>query len=153
MIRSLVVSPKSEVSSTEIDEDTPDALSNLRRNLSEEKLEQALAEGCFLWLDIISPEAQEIRWLENWLELSPTVVGDLMREDRRPTLLVYPQYLFLSLFQPHSQSKKLVSKEIHCIIGENYFITVRKLCPRFAKSCLLESRCGLFSLSHGSACH
>src|SRR5690606_38216812 len=42
--------------------------------------------------------------LEDWLQLSPTVVADLLREDRRPTLLVYPSHLFLSLFQPHPQN-------------------------------------------------
>lgn len=126
MIRSLVISPKPEMSGGETDESSEDVSSNLRRNLSEESLEKAFAEGASIWLDIIDPEPEEIRWLENWLELSPIVVADLLREDRRPTLLVYPQYLFLSLFQPYSQSKKLIGKEIHCIIGENYFITVRK---------------------------
>jgi magnesium transporter len=121
MIRSLVITPNTESSSDEA-VDT----SILRRNLSQENLEKCLAEGCNMWIDIVTPEAKEIQWLEAWLQLSPTVVADLLREDRRPTLLVYPQYLFLSLFQPYSQSKKLIGKEIHCIIGEHYFITVRK---------------------------
>lgn len=98
----------------------------LHRNLTPENLETALADGCSMWIDIVSPEPKDIRWLEEWLQLSPTVVADLLREDRRPTLLVYPGYLFLSLFQPHTQSNTLVSKEIHCIIGERYYITVRK---------------------------
>lgn len=79
-----------------------------------------------MWIDIVTPENEEIKWLEDWLQLSPTVVADLLREDRRPTLLIYPQYLFLSLFQPYAQSNTLMSKEIHCIIGEHYFVTVRK---------------------------
>lgn len=79
-----------------------------------------------MWIDIVTPETKEIHWLETWLQLSPTVVADLLREDRRPTLLVYPRYLFLSLFQPYAQSNTLVSNEIHCIIGEHYYITVRK---------------------------
>jgi len=98
----------------------------LHRNLTQEGLETSLAEGCSMWIDIISPEVKDIHWLEGWLQLSPTVVADLLREDRRPTLLVYPGYLFLSLFQPHTQSNTLVSKEIHCLIGEHYYVTVRK---------------------------
>ncbi|MBZ0307562.1 MAG: magnesium transporter CorA family protein [Anaerolineae bacterium] len=98
----------------------------LRRNLTPERLETSLAEGCSMWIDIVTPEDDEIHWLEGWLQLSPTVVADLLREDRRPTLLVYPRYLFLSLFQPYAQSNTLVGKEIHCIIGERYYITVRK---------------------------
>lgn len=79
-----------------------------------------------MWIDIVSPEAGEIHWLENWLQLSPTVIADLLREDRRPTMLVYPDYLFLSLFQPYTHGNTLVSKEVHCIIGEHYYVTVRK---------------------------
>lgn len=70
----------------------------LRRNLTQESLEMSLTEGCDMWIDIVTPEDEEIHWLERLLQLSPIVVADLLREDRRPTLLVYPRYLFLSLF-------------------------------------------------------
>jgi magnesium transporter len=126
MIRSLVITPNAEPLSDEAAENASGAASTLRRNLTPENLETCLAEGCTLWIDIIAPEDKEIHWLEGWLQLSPTVVADLLREDRRPTLLVYPGYLFLSLFQPYAQSNTLVSKEIHCLIGEQYYVTVRK---------------------------
>ena len=126
MIRSLVITPNAEPSPNLEAEIVSGDATILRRNLTQESLEKCLAEGCTMWIDIISPEDKEIHWLESWLQLSPTVVADLLREDRRPTLLVYPQYLFLSLFQPYAQSNTLVSKEIHCIIGEHYFVTVRK---------------------------
>lgn len=116
MIRSLVI-----VANT----NTEDA-SILRRNLPQENLEKCLVEGCTVWIDLVTPEDEEIRWLETWLHLSPTVVADLLREDRRPTLHVYPQYLFLSLFQPHAHGNSVLGKEIHCIIGDNFYITVRK---------------------------
>jgi magnesium transporter len=98
----------------------------MHRNLTQDNLEKCFADGCVMWIDMISSEDEEIHWLEGLLHLSPIVVADLLREDRRPTLLVYPDYLFLSLFQPDAQSKKLVSKEIHCIIGEHFYVTVRK---------------------------
>lgn len=124
MIRSLVISKNPEI----LDEETAksgDGASSLRRNLSQENLEKCLPEDCIMWVDLVDPDEDEIHWLETWLQLSPIVVSDLMREDRRPTLLVYPNYLFLSLFQPHSQGKKLISKEVHCLIGEYYCVTVR----------------------------
>ncbi len=126
MIRSLVITPNPESSAAGEVANSSGNGRILRRNLTQTSLEAYLAEGSTLWIDITTPEDEEIRWLETWLQLSPTVVADLLREDRRPTLLVYPRYLFLSLFQPHAQSNMLVGKEIHCIIGEHYFITVRK---------------------------
>ncbi len=122
MIRSLVITPNSQSPA----ENSPDNSGILRRNLTQDGLEKCLSEGCDMWIDIITPEDKEIHWLESLLQLSPTVVADLLREDRRPTLLVYPGYLFLSLFQPYAQSNGIVGKEIHCLIGEHFCVTVRQ---------------------------
>ena len=128
MIRSLVITPNSVSSADAAAETAPADPGLLRRNLTQEDLEKCLAEGCNMWIDIVTPEAKEIHWLEGLLQLSSTVVEDLLREDRRPTLLVYPRYLFLSLFQPYVPSNRteIVGKEIHCIIGEHYCVTVRQ---------------------------
>lgn len=136
MIRSIVIVPKVEhetvleTSPVSAENGTAENASavpfSLRRNLTPEGLEKCLDEGCIMWIDILTPKDQEIHWLEDWLQLSPTVVADLLREDRRPTLLVYPSHLFLSLFQPHPQNNGIVGREIHCLVGDRYFITVRK---------------------------
>lgn len=126
MIRSLVITPNPQPLTAQAGEDATDHTSTLRRNHSQDSLDAFFAEGCIMWIDVISPEDKEIHWLEGLLQLSPTVVSDLLREDRRPTLLVYPGYLFLSLFQPHSQSNAIVGKEIHCIVGKHFYVTVRQ---------------------------
>jgi magnesium transporter len=123
MIRSLVITPNAEHSASGTTENTADPVL-LRHNLSQENLEKCFADGDTMWIDIFAPEDEEIHWLERLLQLSTTVVTDLLREDRRPTLLVYPRYLFLSLFQPHFQNQAIVGKEIHCIIGEHFYVTV-----------------------------
>ncbi len=128
MIRSLVIAPNSSSSADAAAEIVSAGPVILRRNLTQEKLETCFAKGCTMWIDVVTPEATEIRWLEGLLQLSPNVVADLLREDRRPTLLVYPRYLFLSLFQPHvpSNGNVIVGREINCIIGDHFCVTVRQ---------------------------
>lgn len=128
MIRSLVIAPNSVSLADGATENVPGGTSVLRRNLTQENLEKCLSEGCDMWIDLVTPEVSEIRWIESWLQLSPNVVADLLREDRRPTLLIYPHYLFLSLFQPHSPNNgsRIVGREIHCIIGDHFYVTVRQ---------------------------
>lgn len=95
------------------------------RNLKRENLEDALRTGCPMWIDIVDPDPEEILWLEEMLNLHPAVVEDLQRTDRRPALMVYPNYLFLSLFQPRIRKNTVSDEEIHCLINGKYLITVR----------------------------
>ncbi|NJO84155.1 MAG: hypothetical protein HC828_16115, partial [Blastochloris sp.] len=90
----------------------------LMRNVSREKIEQAFERGDKLWLDLVDPNEEEIRWLEKLVQLNPVVVNDLLREDRRPALLVYRRYLFLSLFQPNIKTGRVEGREVHCLLGE-----------------------------------
>jgi magnesium transporter len=115
MLRSLVVSlnPPDDENLT------------IRRNLSYEALEQAIADNDLLWLDIVDPTDEELQWLESCFKLHPVVVTDLRREDRRPALHAYPEYLFLSLFQGQLKLAEVLAHEIHCIISEQYLITTR----------------------------
>jgi len=98
----------------------------LRRNLTQEALEETLRDDAsLLWLDVVDPTDEEIAWLEGCFKLHPVVVSDLRREDRRPSLLVYPEYLFLSLFQPQIRTNAVQGQEIHCLVGAQYLLTVR----------------------------
>ncbi len=99
----------------------------VRRNLEKEELALSIREGqAHLWIDIVDPDPEEIRWLADCMELNPAVVQDLHRQDQRPALLVYPAYVFLSLFQPHLRTKSTDNSEIHCIITDKCFATVRR---------------------------
>lgn len=115
MIRSLIAS---------IDPTTAEVV--VRRNLEIEALETELADGTLMWIDIVDPTQNEINWLAPQLQLNPAVIQDLQREDRRPALLVYPSYLFLSLFEPDIHLDRASGKEIHCLITDTCFVTVRQ---------------------------
>lgn len=114
MIRSLA-EPSKEVADGEI----------VRRNLRETNLRKEITTHKSLWIDIVDPTPTEIDWLQEHLKLHAVVVEDLARRDRRPSMLVYNDYIFLSLFQPHIRLNRVEGEEIHCIIGETYFVTVR----------------------------
>ncbi len=115
MIRSLVAAYDAE-----------EDVYKVRRNLTTESLEAALAGDEMVWIDVVDQNEEEVRWLETQFQLNPVVVNDLLREDRRPALMVYQKYLFLSLFQPHIHAMTVQGREIHCLIGERFFITVRQ---------------------------
>jgi magnesium transporter len=125
MIRSLVAKKQIETDEANDKGNSGAPEFVLRRNLRPEDLVKALADGDMVWIDLVDPTSDELLWLEHTLHLSPNVVQDLRREDRRPTLLVYPNYLFLSLFQPWLQRQVVAGREIHAVVGSNYFITVR----------------------------
>lgn len=97
-----------------------------RRNMNSDALRDGIDKGDTFWIDLIDPTSEEITWLAEVFQLHPAVVQDLRREDRRPNLMVYPDYLFLSLFQPTMATKQISGQEIHCLVGERFFITVRK---------------------------
>ena len=115
MIRSLVTSAEAN------ENEAP----KVSRNLELDRLEVAISDGRLMWIDIVDPETSEIHWLSDQFHLNPAVVQDLMRYDRRPALLVYPDYLFLSLFEPHINLSRVEGREIHCLITDTCFITVR----------------------------
>ncbi|MBK8020778.1 MAG: magnesium transporter CorA family protein [Chloroflexi bacterium] len=98
----------------------------LRRNLERKNLEQALGSGATVWVDIVDPADEEIDWLAAQFNLSPAVLADLQRVDRRPGMLVYPNYLFLSLFEPQIRAGQVRGLEIHLVMTDTCFITVRR---------------------------
>ncbi len=114
MIRSLA-KPSKDVGNGEV----------VRRNLRDTNLRKEIQIGNAVWIDIVDPTPTEISWLQEQLKLHAVVVEDLQRQDRRPSMLVYSDYIFLSLFEPYIHLNHVKGREIHCLIGEDYFVTVR----------------------------
>jgi magnesium transporter len=121
MLRSLVTQPP-ELSSNAEQPSFP----TIRRNVPQADLEAALQNRQNFWLDVVDPTDDEIEWVVKLLNLSPQVEADLRREDRRPNLMAYIDYLFISVFQPHIHMQQVEGREIHCLVGECYFVTVRR---------------------------
>ncbi len=96
------------------------------RNAVREDLEKSIQNNDMIWIDIVEPTIDEISWLVENLNLHPSVEKDLMQDDLRPSLMVYKDYIFLSLFQPKLRDHRVIGAEIHCIMGSNFFVTVRR---------------------------
>ncbi len=97
----------------------------LRRNLEREKLAEVIENKELVWIDAVDPSSEEIEWLSNLLDLHPLVVSDINRRDIRPALYSYPNQLFISLFQPTSGINELELREIHCVVLDHCFLTIR----------------------------
>jgi magnesium transporter len=97
----------------------------LRRNVERADLIAAIRANAMAWVDVVNPTREEIDWLAETFALSLAVTQDLLRADRRPSLLVYPTHLFLSFFQPYIQAGQVRGHEIHCVMTDTCFITVR----------------------------
>lgn len=98
----------------------------IRRNLTPHAISHELNNDYLLWIDIVDPDEKEIDWLQEQLNFHPLVVEDLKRNDTHPAVLAYSDYIFISIFQPSIKLKQVRRTEVHCIIGEFYFVTVRQ---------------------------
>ena len=87
MIRSLVACPDASKEDFAV-----------RRNLERDELEKTIAENNLVWIDIVDPDNEEIDWLEAQFHLSPAVVEDIQRADRRPALIGLPGLSFFVTF-------------------------------------------------------
>jgi magnesium transporter len=127
MLRSLVAQPQEPAPEAEEASPASSAPSfSIRRNVSQADIETAFANKVDFWLDVVDPTDEEIEWLVRLLKLNPQVEADIRREDRRPTLMAYVDYMFISLFQPHIHMQQVEGREIHCLVGEHFFATVRR---------------------------
>lgn len=97
----------------------------VRRNLNREALTKIMQNETPVWVDLTNPEEDELMWLQQTLDIHPLVMEDLRRVDTRPTMLAYTNMIFLSVFQPKRNGDGVTANEIHCIIGETAFVTVR----------------------------
>lgn len=122
MLRSLVAQPQEMT----VEGAQASPALNVRRNVSQEDIAAAYENRVNFWLDVVDPTDEEIEWLVHLLRLNPQVEADIRREDRRPTLMAYLDYMFISLFQPHIHVQQVEGREIHCLVGENFFVTVRR---------------------------
>lgn len=79
------------------------------------------------WLDVSTPNRDEIREIADQYDLSPTVADALLSPSPKPTLELYKDYIYLVLHfsaVKHSHAED-ADQEVNFIIGKDFLITVR----------------------------
>ncbi len=79
-----------------------------------------------IWIDIIEPNEEDIKYIENKFRLHPLTLGTLTPSIHHPDLDVFRNYIFIILHHSHSTENRngeFEIQEFDIIVGENYIIT------------------------------
>lgn len=100
--------------------------STLRIESDTERFAELLSlEKGFLWVDIDSPEDEDVELLLNTFGLHTLTVEDCILPNARPKIEQFPNYLFLALFAiERNHSNKIEAMELDFCLGSNFLITV-----------------------------
>ncbi|HEY4605303.1 MAG TPA: magnesium/cobalt transporter CorA [Blastococcus sp.] len=101
--------------------------------MPENALEEAIAQGGFVWLGLYEPTDRELTAISERYGLHPLAVEDAVYAHQRPKLEHYDEALFMVLktarYVEHEQltatSEVVDTGEVMIFLGRNYVITVR----------------------------
>jgi magnesium transporter len=98
-------------------------------NFDPAKISDHLEAGsCVVWLDLETPNSQELALLAEEFSLNPLAVEDATAERQRPKLDHYDDHIFISLYDVslEEDTGRLTAYELAVFASEHYLITVRK---------------------------
>jgi magnesium transporter len=84
-------------------------------------------EACLLWIDVTSPTPEELRRLQEELQLHPLVMEDLTDWDERPRVRPFDGSYFIVFYAVRLGEKKeerLRCQQINIVIARHYLLTV-----------------------------
>ncbi len=91
-----------------------------------ERRTRVLEEAGLRWIQIESPGADELAWLEDEFGFHELDIEDVRSRRQRPKVDDYPDYLFVVLHFPwyDKAHERLVTAELNAFIGRDYLITI-----------------------------
>lgn len=91
-----------------------------------ERRTRVLEEAGLRWIQIESPGADELAWLEEEFGFHELDIEDVRSRRQRPKVDDYPDYLFVVLHFPwyDKAHERLVTAELNAFIGRDYLITI-----------------------------
>jgi magnesium transporter len=84
-----------------------------------------LAEGSWIWVDAIDPDAAELATLQSQLGLHDLAVEDVQHRNQRPKLEPYPGHVFAVLRPLATGPNGVVESELFLFVSDAFLVTLR----------------------------
>ena len=94
--------------------------------LDRERIEALRARDEFFWLDLHSPEKEEVKALGDIFGFHPIALEDTMHFSQRPKLDPYDEYALLVFYGVAYQEDEPVPIEVHLFLHGSFIITVHR---------------------------
>lgn len=105
----------------------------LKTGSSRAEIAEALQDGqTLIWIDVLDIDDSDINLLTSVFNLHPLTIEDFIMPNARPKIEKFKDYFFLVMFylEPNGENEKekVVTGELNCCLGKNFFITFHS-CP------------------------
>jgi magnesium transporter len=87
-------------------------------------IEQRLRDQTFFWLDLHTPDDDEIAMLRDLFHFHPLAIEDSEHFGQRPRLVEYGDYVHLVVYGARHAESPLV--EVHCYVSARYLVTIHR---------------------------
>lgn len=95
--------------------------------IERDKIEAALRDDHFFWLDLTEPSADEIREAAELMGLHPVAVEDTLEFGQRPKVDVYDNHLLIVFFTARMTDDHAAEPiEVHIYLSGGFILTVRR---------------------------
>jgi magnesium transporter len=89
-------------------------------------LEAGREERSFVWVDLTSPDAEELAAVQQEFGLHPLAIEDALMSHQRPKFELYGNIAFIVVFDAsYHEPDQVLLDEIHLFAGEQFVITIR----------------------------
>ena len=109
-------------------------------NIDPSQISDHLKDGaCVVWLDLESPNTDDLALIADEFGLNPLAVEDATAEKQRPKLDHYDDHVFISLYDVKldTETGQLRANELAVFAAKQYLITVRKT-PAYSMDPVVE---------------
>lgn len=90
-----------------------------------DRVDDDLAAGAFVWLDVYGREAEHLDLLGERFGFDPAAIEDVLDVEQLPKFDDYPDHLFVVLHALTTEADRLDTHEVDCFVTPRMLVTVR----------------------------